>query len=441
MKVKKELNLYPFYDLAGMAGHLREMAGKGWFIKKAGTLLWEYEKQEPRDLFYSLCWSGESEAYDPAPGKGRTFREQAKNKGWEPAVLSERLQIFCREGKEGPLLSESPYDRITGLSQAAKPHMMIYGTMVFLGILSVLLMIFKLHIMPVAALAGSFSLVLPVVLSLLALYFLADMICYGVLKNQADIGATKGLYTENRAPMKKILSWVLLFSVVLLALGAVTGGRNPMLGTFLIFLVAILALLMVVKALRETVQGKHKAVTVTVDVILAVILVAGVTLAVTKINQADAGWNGELPVTAQELKLVPDSMKLQDYASTRSSALLRHTEASQIEMKEDGTYVPVLSYELVEGRAVSVGGMVLNHYLSRMASSARQDENGDIQSVRYQPIDEKPWKALQAWQMTDGTVDFNVYLLLYENHLVELGCQEALTEEQMSIFGTELFKE
>ena len=440
MKVKKELNLYPFYDLAGMANHLREMAGKGWMIQKTGMLLWEYKRQEPKDLYYSLCWGGESEAYDPLPGKERTFRQQAQKKGWDPAVLSERLQIYAREEKEGPLLSESPYDRIMGLSQAAKPHMMIYGTMVFLGILSVLLMIFKLHIMPVSALAGSFSLVIPIVLTLLALYFLADMLCYAVLKNQADIGATKGVYTENKAPMKKILSWILLFSAVLLALGAVTGGRNPVLGTFLIFLVVILGLFMVIKALKTAAQGKHKAISVVVNIVLTVILVTGVTLAVTKINQADAGWNGQLPVTAQELKLVPDSEELQNYASTKSSALLRYTEASQIQIQEDGTYVPVLSYELVEGRAVSVDGMVLDHYLSRMAASARQDENGEVQSVRYKSMDEKPWLAEQAWQMTDGTVDFNVYLLRYENKLVELGCQEALTQEQMTIFGTELQK-
>ena len=440
MKIRKELNLYPFYDLAGMAQHFKEMAAKGWFIRKAGTMLLEYEKGEPRDLSYSLCWSGESEAYDPAPGKGRTFREQAGKKGWKSAVMSERLQVYCREEKTGEMLSESPYDRIMGLSQAARPHMMIYGTMVFLGLLSVLLLVFKMHIMPVATLAGSFSLVIPVVLCLLALYFLADMVCYAVLKNQADIAATKGVYTENKAPMKKILSWVLVFSAVLLALGAVTGGRNPMLGTFLIFLTAILGLLMVVKAIRGTVKEKHKAGTVLADIALAVILVAGVTLAVTKINQADAGLNGEMPVTAQELKLVPDSAELQNYSVTKSSALLSHTEASQITVKEDGTYVPILSYELVEGRAVSVSGMVLDHYLSRMEASARQDENGDIQSVRYKVMDEKPWLAEQAWQMTDGTVDFNVYLLRYENQLVELGCQEALTEEQMTIFGTELLK-
>ena len=440
MKKKKELNLYPFYDLTGMARHLEAASEKGWFLKKTGTFLWEYEKKEPRKLKYSLCWSGESEAYEPSENGPRTFREQAKQAGWSPAALSDRLQVYCSEDPEARRLSVSPFDRIMGVDQAAKPHMMIYGTLVFLGILSILLFFFKMKIMPVAALAGSFSLVIPVVLSLLAVYFAADMILYGVLKNRADILATKGEYAENTVPMDRILFWLLIFAGAMLALGAVIGGRSPMLGTFLVFLVAILGLLLVIKAVRSTVQGQNRGLTIAVDIVLAVILVAGVTLAVTKINQADAGWNGELPVTAQELGMELDEEELQDYSTTQSSALLRYTEASQIQVKEDGSYVPVLSYELVEGRAVSVNGMVLDHYLSRMASSARKDENGDIQSVMYQEMNPLPWKAEKAWQMTDGTNDFNVYLLLYEDTLVELGAQEALTQEQMSIFGTELFQ-
>lgn len=438
MKTMKQLNLYPFYDLAGMAEHLRNMAGKGWFLEKTGTLFWTYRKAEPKALRYSLCWSGEAEAYEPEAGQPGTFRDHALKAGWKAAAISDRLQVYSTEEETPDAFSVSPYDRIMGVQQAAKPYLFFYGTMILLGLLSLMLLVFKLRIMPVAALAGGFSLMIPVVLNLLAVYFLFSIIQYFIWKNRAEISATQKKYERLRLPMARILFYVLLVSAVLLGLSGVTSGASPMIGVFFAFLVGILGLMMVVKAVKGSLQGRSRILTAILDVLLAVILVSGVTMAVTRINEADAGYRGSLPVTAQDLGLASEEDSLQDYARTKSSGLLRYTEASQVLQQEDGTYAPILSYEMVEGRAVGVHGMVFNHYLNRMASSARKDENGEIVSVSYKPIPEGPWQAEKAFQMTDGTIDFNVYLVLYENSLLEIGAEEALTEEQMGIFGKKI---
>ena len=41
---KWEINLYAYYDHAGIVRHLEDMAHQGWQLEKAGSVFWTYRR-------------------------------------------------------------------------------------------------------------------------------------------------------------------------------------------------------------------------------------------------------------------------------------------------------------------------------------------------------------------------------------------------------------
>ena len=44
---KQEINLYAYYDHAGIVRHLEDMARQGWQLEKAGSVFWTYRRCKP----------------------------------------------------------------------------------------------------------------------------------------------------------------------------------------------------------------------------------------------------------------------------------------------------------------------------------------------------------------------------------------------------------
>lgn len=47
---KWEINLYSYYDHAGIVRHLEDMARQGWQLEKAGSVFWTYRRCKPAEL-------------------------------------------------------------------------------------------------------------------------------------------------------------------------------------------------------------------------------------------------------------------------------------------------------------------------------------------------------------------------------------------------------
>ena len=47
---KREVNLYSYYDHAGIVRHLEDMARRGWQLEKAGSIFWHYRRCAPAEL-------------------------------------------------------------------------------------------------------------------------------------------------------------------------------------------------------------------------------------------------------------------------------------------------------------------------------------------------------------------------------------------------------
>lgn len=55
-KVKRRIEHFSYYDMEGIAEHLRKMAAKGWRLQRITPLYWEYEADTPKRVHYFLTF-------------------------------------------------------------------------------------------------------------------------------------------------------------------------------------------------------------------------------------------------------------------------------------------------------------------------------------------------------------------------------------------------
>lgn len=438
MKTKKQFNFYSFYDLSGMSRHLEIMAAKGWFPRKLGTFLWQYEQGEPAELTYDVCYCGEAAAYTPEKGrKEMTFRENAEKKGWSLAASSQRIQVYSTEKKDPAPVSDSPYDRITGVSQAAKPGIFLYGTMIVLAIFSILVLGLRMNMSPVGVLSDSFGLAIGAVLSILAVYYVLDMILYFRWKSRAEIAATSNEYEVTGTQSQRAVKTGLVVAALLAGMVLFFSGGSPLVKTFVSYLAGILVLMLILTVVRIQLlkkglsPKKARTYTRTINVIVAIVLVGGITLSLNQMQRQDRGTDGEMPVTVQKLFQDIGGREVFDHARSKETFLICYSEAFQSAQAEDGSPETLISYEIVDSKMVPVDSFVLDYYLHRTESVAMQEDGTPI--FLYREMDPALWGAEKAWRMYREEEAQNVYLILYGDRLIELGAAWALTEQQMRI--------
>ena len=64
---KQEINLYAYYDHAGIVRHLEDMARQGWQLEKAGSVFWTYRRCKPAELRYAVVYFSKASQFDPEP--------------------------------------------------------------------------------------------------------------------------------------------------------------------------------------------------------------------------------------------------------------------------------------------------------------------------------------------------------------------------------------
>lgn len=123
MKRKKyrELNLYSYYDHAGIARHLEDMARQGWQLEKAGSTFFTYHRCDPAELHYAVVYFPKASQFDPEPpAEQREFWELCKATGWELVTSRYQMQIFCNPAKDSTPIETDPVVQVENVRAAMK---------------------------------------------------------------------------------------------------------------------------------------------------------------------------------------------------------------------------------------------------------------------------------------------------------------------------------
>lgn len=123
MKRKKyrELNLYSYYDHAGIARHLEDMARQGWQLEKAGSTFFTYHRCDPAELHYAVVYFPKASQFDPEPpAEQREFWELCKATGWELVTSRYQMQIFRNPAKDPTPIETDPVVQVENVRAAMK---------------------------------------------------------------------------------------------------------------------------------------------------------------------------------------------------------------------------------------------------------------------------------------------------------------------------------
>ena len=123
MKRKKyrELNLYSYYDHAGIARHLEDMARQGWQLEKAGSTFFTYHRCDPAELHYAVVYFPKASQFDPEPpAEQREFWELCKATGWELVTSRYQMQIFRNPAPDAIPIETDPVVQVENVRAAMK---------------------------------------------------------------------------------------------------------------------------------------------------------------------------------------------------------------------------------------------------------------------------------------------------------------------------------
>lgn len=99
-QVKYQLQTFFLFDYAGVEKNLAEMAAKGWQIEKIGTLFWKYRRIEPADMTYSVTYVSNTSDFNPKPTEEQLqLEEYCEVAGWRKVCDWNKMNIYCTDVK------------------------------------------------------------------------------------------------------------------------------------------------------------------------------------------------------------------------------------------------------------------------------------------------------------------------------------------------------
>ncbi len=97
---KWEINLYAYYDHAGIVRHLEDMARQGWQLEKAGSVFWTYRRCKPTGCATPWCTfpQGQPSSTRNRRRSNRTSGHCARQRAgsWSPTAIRCRSSAIPR---------------------------------------------------------------------------------------------------------------------------------------------------------------------------------------------------------------------------------------------------------------------------------------------------------------------------------------------------------
>ena len=125
---KWEINLYSYYDHAGIVRHLEDMARQGWQLEKAGSVFWTYRRCKPTELRYAVVYFSKASQFDPEPpAEQREFWELCKATGWELVTNRYQMQIFRNPAPDAIPIETDPVVQVENVRAAMKKSSSVGG--------------------------------------------------------------------------------------------------------------------------------------------------------------------------------------------------------------------------------------------------------------------------------------------------------------------------
>lgn len=480
MKRKKyrELNLYSYYDHAGIARHLEDMARQGWQLEKAGSTFFTYHRCDPAELHYAVVYFPKASQFDPEPpAEQREFWELCKATGWELVTSRYQMQIFCNPAKDPTPIETDPVVQVENVRAAMKKGA-VRGNWVLL-ICSCLQIWLQFRTYSIRDfLTQGFALSAVLIWLMLGINAIVELTAYYRWYRKAKAAAREeGILLSPRS-RKWLQILRIMFLVVIVTIGLpilfLDPSRSP--STRMVILVSLscyAVLLLIIYGSRQLMKKKgfsaeaNMGLNILIAIVGTFVLMGGLIWmsfrvaddpgllghvnAETRTSPAyPAGdtehtytvYHDPLPLTVEDL--VGETV-YKDYSCYReiqgSPLLTEYTYKQEVPFvfsisEQDG---PELSYDVYQVGLDSLYDSVKRSFFKDTVYTF----HGQIDFViphGWVAADAAPWGALDAYQYHDEDGQpYGSYLLCYDSRFVEISFDAwnaaPPTAEQMTLVG------
>lgn len=455
---KWEINLYSYYDHAGIVRHLEDMARQGWQLEKAGSVFWTYRRCKPTELRYAVVYFSKASQFDPEPpAEQREFWELCKATGWELVTNRYQMQIFRNPAPDAIPIETDPVVQVENVRAAMKKGSVRGNWWLLACSLLQFWLQFRSAYTIRDLLLNVFSLSAILICLMLGIKAIVELIGYYRWCRMARTAAEEEGVLLSPRPRKwwqilQILGFLVTVALAL-SLPLLSPSHNP---STLITLAAVLAytllLTLIVNGSRQLMKKKgfsaeaNMGFNILIAVIGSLVLMGGLVWTGFRIAKAPslqghinaetrtspaypAGdtehtytvYHDPLPLTVEDL--VGETV-YKDYSCYReiqgSPLLTEYTYKQEVPFvfsisDQDG---PELFYSVYQ---VHLGCLYKPVKDSFFREVQRRNRNSYlISSCDWKAVDAAPWGAQEAYQyVCDGEL-WGTYLLCYQGRMVKI---------------------
>ena len=480
---KQEINLYAYYDHAGIVRHLEDMARQGWQLEKAGSVFWTYRRCKPAELRYAVVYFSKASQFDPEPpAEQREFWELCKATGWELVTNRYQMQIFRNPAPDAIPIETDPVVQVENVRAAmkkgsARANWCLLAT----SLLQLWLQSRSVYTIR-DLLLSTFTLLAILIWLMLGIKAVMELIGYYRWCRKARTAAKEeGVLLSPRTrkwwQILQILGFLVTVALAL-SLPLLSPSHNP---STLITLAAVLAytllLTLIVNGSRQLMKKKgfsaeaNMGFNILIAVIGSLVLMGGlvwVGFRVDKVPSLQGHVNAEtrtspaypagdtkhtytvyhdpLPLTVEDLVGETAYTDYSCYRAVEGTPLMSAYKYRQevpyvfdIVSEEDG---PELLYEIYEVKLDCLYKPVKQSFFTDTVYNIPGRFKFAV-SQSWTPVDAAPWGAQEAYQyVCDGEL-WGTYLLCYQDRMVKISFAPwydggTPTTEQMALVGTVL---
>ena len=475
MKRKKyrEINLYSYYDHAGIARHLEDMARQGWQLEKAGSTFFTYHRCDPAELHYAVVYFPKASQFDPEPpAEQREFWELCKATGWELVTSRYQMQIFCNPAKDPTPIETDPVVQVENVRTAMKKGAVRANWCLLACSPLQLWLQFRSAYTIRDLLLNTFTLSAILIWLLVGINAIVELTAYYRWYRKAKAAALEeGILLSPRSrKWWQILRIVFLVVIVTINLPILFLDPSCSQSTRMVILVSFFCyavLLLIIYGSRQLMKKKgfsaeaNMGLNILIAIVGTFVLMGGLIWMSFRVAD-DPSLNGHqnaetisytregrtytydfyrdsLPLTVEDLSDMepdPDYSRRMDVSGT---PLLREYDIRQVIPYYSYSDAPELTYTVWEVGISSLYGPVKNSFFKDTVYTF----HGQIDFViphGWVAVDAAPWGALDAYQYHDEDGQpYGSYLLCYDSRFVEISFDAwnaaPPTAEQMTLVG------
>lgn len=451
---KRRLEYFSFYNHTGIENHLAEMAKKGWMIESISNLYWTYRKIEPKNIHFSVSYYPRASDFDPGPTEEQqTFHDFCAHTGWNLACTWFQMQVFYND-KESPIpLDTDPIMEVDTLHRACKKNFMIgYFILLAVGFLMSAYSLASIYFVPIDILSSANKMV--ILLAQLSLFALAlvELVTYFTWHAKAKKAAPDGIFvdTPSTSQFQKVVIGLLLLGMVWWFSNLFAAGDSLMLTIAVMNLFITFGVIFLVDFIKQGLKkakasrGLNRFLTFAACFILPVIF--SVALVFSGVTAVEKGWissetivQDTTPLSLQDLIEIDEDRYIEENRMQQTFLLGQQTYRHRMHWDVEGSSTaPDLKYTIVIVKAP-----FLYDWCKRQMYRDQDETHTDEWPVGNRRVyieqDAAPWKANEVYRIysEEGWWE-NLYLLCYDDKIVEIRFDWEPTVEDMAIVASKL---